>query len=232
MLAQSAPTTRSDQDSGLIIKDVSLSFGSAALFKPLSLTIPQGEIALLMAPSGAGKSTLLSWICGMPDPALKTSGSIILNGKNLDGIAPENRRIGIMFQDPLMFPHLTVAGNLAFGMKANTAQSNKSHQKSRREIIDDHLDRIGLSGMADRDPLTLSGGQKARLALMRCLLADPDALLLDEPFSGLDDDTRTTFSALVHEEITHRNLPVLMVSHDPRDRDHSGVAPVFLEALN
>ena len=176
-----------------------------------------------MAPSGAGKSTLLSWICGMPDPELKASGSITLNGRTLNGLPPEARRIGIMFQDPLMFPHLTVAGNLAFGMKPGG---------NRKEIIDHQLERIGLAGMADRDPLTLSGGQKARLALMRCLMAEPDALLLDEPFSGLDDDTRDMFSALVHQEISSRNLPVLMVSHDPRDRDQSGVAPVYLEALN
>ena len=207
----------------LIIKNAALGFGDKMLFQPLSLKINKGEVALLMAPSGAGKSTLLSWICGMPDPDLKASGSIRLNGRTLDGLPPEARRIGIMFQDPLMFPHLTVAGNLAFGMKPGG---------NRKEIIDHQLERIGLAGMADRDPLTLSGGQKARLALMRCLMAEPDALLLDEPFSGLDDDTRDMFSALVHQEISSRNLPVLMVSHDPRDRDQSGVAPVYLEALD
>ena len=207
----------------LIIKNAALGFGDKMLFQPLSLKINKGEVALLMAPSGAGKSTLLSWICGMPDPDLKASGSIRLNGRTLDGLPPEARRIGIMFQDPLMFPHLTVAGNLAFGMKPGG---------NRKEIIDHQLERIGLAGMADRDPLTLSGGQKARLALMRCLMAEPDALLLDEPFSGLDDDTRDMFSALVHQEISSRNLPILMVSHDPRDRDQSGVAPVYLEALD
>ena len=207
----------------LIIKNAALGFGDKMLFQPLSLKINKGEVALLMAPSGAGKSTLLSWICGMPDPDLKASGSITLNGRTLDDLPPEARRIGIMFQDPLMFPHLTVAGNLAFGMKPGG---------NRKEIIDHQLERIGLAGMADRDPLTLSGGQKARLALMRCLMAEPDALLLDEPFSGLDDDTRDMFSALVHQEISSRNLPVLMVSHDPRDRDQSGVAPVYLEALD
>lgn len=159
----------------------------------------------------------------MPDPQLNAEGSIILNGKTLNHLPPETRCIGIMFQDPLMFPHLTVAGNLAFGMKPS---------QDRKERIDHELERIGLAGMGDRDPLTLSGGQKARLALMRCLMAEPDALLLDEPFSGLDDDTRDMFSALVHQEISNRNLPVLMVSHDPRDRDQSGVAPVYLEALD
>lgn len=214
---------KSAYNSSLIIENTALGFGDKLLFKPLSLTIAAGEVALLMAPSGAGKSTLLSWICGMPDPQLKAEGSIILNGKPLNHLPPETRRIGIMFQDPLMFPHLTVAGNLAFGMKPS---------RDRKEMIDHQLERIGLAGMADRDPLTLSGGQKARLALMRCLMAEPDALLLDEPFSGLDDDTRDMFSALVHQEISSRNLPVLMVSHDPRDRDQSGVAPVYLEALD
>ena len=214
---------KSTYRSALMIENAALGFGDKLLFKPLSLTIAAGEVALLMAPSGAGKSTLLSWICGMPDPQLKAEGSIVLNGKTLNHLPPETRRIGIMFQDPLMFPHLTVAGNLAFGMKP-------SHD--RKERIDHELERIGLAGMGDRDPLTLSGGQKARLALMRCLMAEPDALLLDEPFSGLDDDTRAMFSALVHQEISSRNLPVLMVSHDPRDRDQSGVAPVYLKALD
>ena len=148
-----------------------------------------------MAPSGAGKSTLLSWICGMPDPALKDTGGISLNGRDLSHLPPEKRRIGIMFQDPLMFPHLSVAGNLGFGMKAGGTKTE------RRQIIDQQLERIGLGGMGGRDPLTLSGGQKARLALMRCLMAEPDALLLDEPFSGLDDATRETFAALVRDEI-------------------------------
>ena len=216
-------TDPSPQPPSLIIDQASLGFGKTPLFKPLSLEVKGGEIALLMAPSGAGKSTLLSWICGMPDPDLQASGTVELNGRCLNGLPPEDRRIGIMFQDPLMFPHLTVAGNLAFGMKPGG---------DRQKIIDAQLDRIGLSAMGERDPLTLSGGQKARLALMRCLLAEPDALLLDEPFSGLDDDTRAMFSTLVRQEIADRNLPVLMVSHDPRDRDQSGVAPVYLKALD
>ena len=210
----------------LALNNVSLGFGETPLFKPLSLTIDAGEIALLMAPSGAGKSTLLSWICGMPDPALNAEGHVALDGHDLAGLPPEKRRIGIMFQDPLMFPHLTVAGNLGFGMTQGGTAAE------RRQIINHQLDRIGLTGIADRDPLTLSGGQKARLALMRCLMAEPDALLLDEPFSGLDDATRASFAELVHDEISTRRLPVLMVSHDPRDRDQAGIAPVYLEPLS
>jgi len=207
----------------LIVKNASLRFGEMPLFQPLSLEVAAGEMALLMAPSGAGKSTLLSWICGMPDPALIASGSIHLNGQGVDHLPPEQRGIGIMFQDPLMFPHLSVAGNLAFGMKPGGTA------RDRRAKIDEQLDRIGLGGFGDRDPLTLSGGQKARLALMRSLMAEPQALLLDEPFSGLDDDTRATFSELVRAEITMRQLPVLMVSHDPRDRAQAKTAPIPLK---
>ena len=210
----------------LTITHANLRFGETPLFQPLSLEIAAGEIALLMAPSGAGKSTLLSWICGMPDPALIASGTIHLNGQSLDHLPPEKRGIGIMFQDPLMFPHLSVAGNLAFGMKPGGTA------RSRRAIIDEQLDRIGLGGLGDRDPLTLSGGQKARLALMRSLMAEPQALLLDEPFSGLDDDTRATFSDLVRAEISLRQLPVLIVSHDPRDRAQAETAPIHLEPFS
>lgn len=199
----------------LVLDHVALGFGATSLFAPVSLSIAGGDIVLLTAPSGAGKSTLLRWICGMPTDGLTGGGGVTLNGRPLNDVPVEKRRIGMMFQEPLMFPHLTVAGNLAFGLKAGGSAAD------RRAVICRQLDRIGMAGMEDRDPMTLSGGQKARVALMRSLLAEPEALLLDEPFSGLDDKIRDDFAQLVREEIKTRKLPVLLVSHDPRDRDYA-----------
>ena len=209
----------------LVIDCVSLSFGDEPLFEPLSISVQPGRITLLTAASGVGKSTLLSWVSGMADPALKAKGRIELNGNELNHLAIEKRRIGIMFQEPLMFPHLTVAGNLAFGLKhpRNTSERNA--------IISAQLSNIGLEGMENRDPMTLSGGQKARIALMRCLIAEPEALLLDEPFSGLDDKIRKDFAELVKQEVRARNLPVLMVSHDPRDKAYADGDNIALTPL-
>ena len=206
----------------LSIRNASMGFGSQQLFTPVSVDVPPGEVMLLAAPSGGGKSTLLAWICGSPPQGLQATGEISLNGRRLNPLATEDRRIGIMFQDALLFPHLTVGDNLAFGLSAG----GNSHE--RRDKIAAALAAIGMAGMEDRDPATLSGGQKARAALMRTLLASPDALLLDEPFSSLDGQTRDEFIALVLAEINARQLPTMLVSHDPRDAECATLPPLTL----
>ena len=195
----------------LSITLATLGFGEEPLIKDFSLDINPGEIVLITAPSGYGKSTLLRWISGMPDQNLNVDGQIFLNGNPIHSLPIEKRKIGMIFQDPLMFPHLNVSGNLSFSLEAQIPRNQ------RKAIISQTLKSIGMEGFEHRDALTLSGGQKARLALMRSLLAKPQALLLDEPFSGLDGQTRDEFAALVKNEIKSNSLPVLMVSHDPRD---------------
>jgi putative thiamine transport system ATP-binding protein len=206
----------------LKIRNASMGFGKGPLFDPVSVDVPPGEVMLLSAPSGGGKSTLLAWICGSPPAELEASGTVSLNDRSLDGLATEDRRIGIMFQDPLLFPHLTVGSNLAFGL----ASGGSSQQRKKR--ISQALDATGMAGLEDRDPATLSGGQKARAALMRTLLAEPDALLLDEPFSSLDGHTRDAFISLVLTEIRNRDLPTILVSHDPRDAECATLTPLML----
>jgi putative thiamine transport system ATP-binding protein len=197
--------------SGLVLDSVSIAVAGRPLFPPLSLHIARGDVATLMGPSGCGKSSLLAFLCGTLDPALSASGRVSLDGVPLDGLPPERRRIGILFQDDLLFPHLSVGSNLAFGMPPGLPRAE------RRARIEAALAEAELPGFAERDPATLSGGQRARVALMRALLAEPRALLLDEPFGKLDAALRARFRAFVLDHAAARGLPVLLVTHDPAD---------------
>ncbi len=197
---------------GLILHDLTI-FRSGAPLVAINRTIPPGGVLTVMGPSGVGKSTLLAAITGTLAPGFACTGRIVLNGRDITRAAPHARRVGILFQDDLLFPHLSVGENLAFGLQAG------GDRATRRARIAAALDDIGLPGFADRDPETLSGGQKARVALMRMLLADPEALLLDEAFSGLDADLRAQMRALVFARARRLGLPVLMVTHDPADAD-------------
>ena len=179
--------------------------------------VAPGEVLTVMGPSGSGKSTLLSYIIGTLDTGFDAAGRVILNGTDITDLAPEQRHVGILFQDELLFPHLSVGENLAFGLRASVKT-----RAARRAQIDTALEDIGLAGFADRDPETLSGGQKARVALMRMLLSGPKALLLDEPFSRLDTERRDQIRALVFDQARAKGLPVLLVTHDHADADAAG----------
>ncbi len=209
----------------LILKDIALYFQNKPLFVPLTLEISGGDICVLRAPSGAGKSTLLRWVAGINTEGLTAEGCIWLNGRQIDTLAPERRRVGLLFQQPLLFPHLSVADNLGFGLHASVKG------ESRKVQIEEALATAGLEEMGGRDPETLSGGQQARIALLRTLLAKPEALLLDEPFSSLDDNLRLQIVSLVQHEAQRLNLPVLLVSHDPRDVDIATNSVVELKTI-
>jgi putative thiamine transport system ATP-binding protein len=196
----------------LELDGVGLSLHGRVLIPPLSLTIEAGRVAVLMGPSGSGKSSLLAYLCGTLDPAFETVGRVVLGGVDLEGLPPERRRVGILFQDDLLFPHLSVAENLAFGLPATLRG-----RAQRREVVERALADADLAGLGGRDPATLSGGQRARVALMRTLLAEPAALLLDEPFSKLDVALRARFRAWVFDHARRRGLPTLLVTHDPAD---------------
>jgi putative thiamine transport system ATP-binding protein len=139
---------------------------------------------------------------------------VLLDGTSVLSLPAHQRRLGILFQDDLLFPHMTVGENLAFGLPA------KDDRSARRGRVEQALASVELAGFADRDPLTLSGGERARVALLRVLLSQPRALLLDEPFSKLDLTLRDRFRSLVFQSATH--LPVLLVSHDPQDSVAAG----------
>ncbi|MXP62156.1 ATP-binding cassette domain-containing protein [Roseomonas sp. M0104] len=211
--------------SGLALRDVVLRLDGRALFAPLSLEVAPGGVVTLMGPSGCGKSSLLAWLCGTLDPALAGQGSACLDGMDLDGLPPERRRLGILFQDDLLFPHLSVGGNLGFGLRPGLPRAE------RRARIEAALVEAEMPGFAARDPASLSGGQRARVALMRVLLAEPRALLLDEPFSRLDAALRGRFRRFVLDHAAALRLPVLLVTHDPADAEAAGGPVLHLASL-
>lgn len=204
------------QNGTLRLRDVTVALDGQPLIAGLSLAVAPGEAVTVMGPSGSGKSTLLSWICGSVDAAFAIEGGIELDGQNITGTAPEARRVGILFQDDLLFPHLSVGENLAFGIPRGVTRED------RRKHVADALAEAELPGFEDRDPATLSGGQRARIALMRTLLAEPKALLLDEPFSKLDVALRGRIRRFIFDHATDRRLPMLLVTHDPDDAAAAG----------
>ena len=205
-----------DGETGLVLDGVRIVLKGRELLG-LSITIAPGEIATVMGPSGAGKSALLAYVSGILEPAFAATGEVWLSGRRIDAIPAHLRKTGLLFQDDLLFPHLSVGGNLKFALGSEVR--GRGERQSR---IEDALARAGLTGFAKRDPATLSGGQRARVALLRVLLSEPRALLLDEPFSKLDPSLRGQFRQYVFNEARLRMLPVLMVTHDPDDRDAAG----------
>jgi putative thiamine transport system ATP-binding protein len=196
----------------LTVKKLTLTRGEVVLLDKMDLQIGGSEIVTLFGVSGSGKSSLLNWLVGDLDPAFYAIGELWLGTRRLDTLPTEQRRVGILFQDDLLFPHLSVGHNLAFALPHHIQGT-----KARRQAIENALADLGLAGFHDRDPATLSGGQRARVSLLRALLAEPLALLLDEPFSRLDAVLRTQFRAYVFEQIARLAIPTLLVTHDPAD---------------
>ncbi|WP_158133819.1 ATP-binding cassette domain-containing protein [Vibrio navarrensis] len=181
------------------------------LFSALDLTVQKGEIVTLMGPSGCGKSTLLDAIAGHLASEFRYSGQIWLDGEKLDTLAAHRRQVGILFQDDLLFPHLTVWENLAFALPDNI----KGAERKTRAM--EALKSISLTMLANSFPDQISGGQRARISLTRMLLAQPKVALLDEPYSKLDKDLRAQFRQWVVEQLQQANIPTLMVTHDEDD---------------
>jgi len=192
------------------------------LIKNLSIKIENSEILCVFGESGVGKSSLINVISGVNEENLKIEGEIKLNGIILNNIPTEKRKIGLLLQDGTLFPHLTVEQNLLFGM-------NKSlNKKEKNNLILNYLDKANMSGFQDRYPNTLSGGQKARIACLRAILSEPNALLLDEPFSSLDPSQRNSFREFVVKQVKRANIPCLLVTHDEGDKVISDQTPLNL----
>jgi putative thiamine transport system ATP-binding protein len=201
----------------LEIRNLTISQRNVPLFADFSLSVAPGEIVTLTGGSGSGKSTLLNWIVGNLDPTFGSVGQLWLDGTRRDMLPTERRNIGLLFQDDLLFPHFSVGHNLAFALPSRIQTA-----RQRRDVVSQTLASIGLPGFENRDPATLSGGQRARVSLMRSLLAEPCALLLDEPFSKLDATLRLQFRSFVFEQIERLRTPTLLVTHDLADAPSKG----------
>jgi putative thiamine transport system ATP-binding protein len=181
------------------------------LVEDVRLQVAPGEILTLMGPSGCGKSSVLAAMAGTLDTqALRFEGRVQLEGRDIGALPTSQRGVGLLFQDDLLFAHMTVAENLLFAVPAGP-------RPQRLALVDSALLEADLAGFGPRDPASLSGGQRARVALMRALLARPRALLLDEPFSRLDAALRDQFRAFVFDHLRSKRIPAVLVTHDAAD---------------
>ncbi|MCO6387355.1 ATP-binding cassette domain-containing protein [Aliihoeflea sp. 40Bstr573] len=200
----------------LMLDAITIALGQRALLA-ISARVEPGETLTVMGPSGSGKSTLLAYIGGFLAPEFAASGRVFSGDVELTKLPAEDRHAGLLFQDPLLFPHMSVAGNVAFALPARI----KGHAV-RLEHAEAALADVGLASYGDRDPATLSGGQKARVALARTLVSEPRMMLLDEPFSKLDADLRAQIRDLVFAKARAAMLPVILVTHDEADANAAG----------
>jgi len=193
----------------LIIENVSRAFGPVAVVRELSLTVAPGEIVCLLGPSGCGKTTALRLVAGLDRP---DRGRILLGGREVFGPhadePPERRDVGLLFQDFALFPHLTVAENVGFGIRRLPAGE-------RQRRVAELLSSLRVTELSGAYPHTLSGGQQQRVALARALAPRPGLMLLDEPFSGLDVRLRAAVRDQVRDALRAQRVAVLMVTHDP-----------------
>ena len=194
----------------LDLNAVELSLHGRTLVPSLSARVAAGEVLAVMGPSGSGKSSLLAFLAGLLQPPLTARGHVQLEGQDITDWPTERRRVGLLFQDDLLFPHLSVRDNLLFAVPAG-------ERRQRLLKAEQALERAGLGGMGARPPASLSGGQRARVSLLRALLAEPRALLLDEPFGKLDSALRQQLRAFVFSSLRERGVPVLLVTHDLQD---------------
>lgn len=198
----------------LALEDVHVRVGATPVLAGVSLRLAVGETLALLGPSGSGKTTLVRLALGLTAP---DAGSVRVDGREASRagrivIPPEARGLGVVFQDLALWPHLTVVGNLGFGLRARGVP--------RREVeprVDALLERVGLAGKGRRYPGNLSGGERQRVAIARALVVEPHVLLFDEPLANLDIALKSELLGLFQELLRERNIAALYVTHDPRE---------------
>jgi putative thiamine transport system ATP-binding protein len=196
----------------LEVKNLEINTQAGCLTR-ITASVEPGQVLTIMGPSGVGKSTILNWIAGFLPSEFSAEGELSLNGKRLETTAAHERQIGVMYQDALLFNHLTVEQNIAFGMPSRLSGDERK-QKAKAM-----LDELSLGDFATRHVDSLSGGQQARVALLRTLACEPKAILLDEPFSKLDSELRDATRRYVFERIKAHGLPCILVTHDALDAE-------------
>lgn len=197
---------------GLVMERIRHSYGKMEVLKDVSILAEAGKLTCLLGPSGCGKTTLLRLAAGLEDVQngrIYLQGHMVADGEHSQSLPPEKRGIGLMFQDYALFPHLNVFDNIAYGIKTLTAE--------RRDWIENGLKRMGVAKHRNSFPHVLSGGQQQRVALLRALAPEPQILLLDEPFSGLDVTRRAQVREDTLNFLKECGVAVLMVTHDPEE---------------
>jgi len=213
----------------LELRNISLKWFSSKekpFIKNLNIKVNNGKILTIFGSSGIGKSSLINVIAGVYESNLLFTGDIILNNKKITNTLPEKRKIGLLLQDGVLFPHLSVEQNLIFGIKKSLTN------KEKYLLINEHLIKANMEGFENRYPNTLSGGQKSRVACLRAILSEPDALLLDEPFSSIDPEQRNSFRLFVVNEIREKKIPCILVTHDEGDKLISDYRPLDLNKFS
>ncbi len=190
----------------LDVRQAAKDFGAGPVLDGVDLAVGQGEFVSLLGPSGCGKTTLLRIIAGL---APADSGSVMLDGRELSRLPPHKRDVGVVFQSYALFPHLTVAENIAFGLKAKGAPTAETEPTVRR-----FLELVHMTAFADRSVKALSGGQQQRVAVARALAVRPKLLLLDEPFSALDRKLRETMQIELRRLLRELGTTAIFVTHD------------------
>ena len=189
----------------LKISGINKSFDGKRILAGVSLEVGDGEIVALIGASGSGKSTLLRIICGLESA---DDGEVMLAGENIDGVPCEKRNIGMIFQSPILYPHMNVARNLHLGI------SEKMSREEKDELVVQILNDVDLAGFQLRNVDELSGGEAQRVALARTLLTKPRALLMDEPFSALDTELRESLADKTRKLLSQLDIPIIHVTHD------------------
>jgi len=190
------------------VKNLSKNYQGMTVFSDLNLEVKKGEIISLVGPSGCGKTTFLRCIAGL---TLNTSGSIYVNDVDITQNKAVNRAVVLMFQEPLLFPHLSILENVTYGLKYGKEKWNKKQRVEKGLAI---LEKVELVGLEKRYPNQLSGGQQQRVSLARALILNPDLLLLDEPFSSLDPSLRSSIRSWVRDFLKKEKVTALFVTHD------------------
>ncbi|ROS03695.1 carbohydrate ABC transporter ATP-binding protein (CUT1 family) [Raoultella ornithinolytica] len=200
---------------GIKLDSVSFAFGANTVLNNIDLHIEAGSIVALLGPSGCGKSTLLRLLAGLTVPA---SGEIRFGDRLVAkagwGMAPEQRDIGMVFQDYALWPHMTVAQNIAFPLRMRGVPRGE-----RQARVNAALERVGLTGFAERKPSGLSGGQQQRVALARAIVAEPRVLLFDEPLSNLDSELRESLCIEMSRLLRQLGITAVYVTHDRREAE-------------
>ncbi len=191
---------------GITLEKISKSYDGRAVLKNLNLEINQGEFHVLLGPSGGGKTTTLSVMAGLTE---QDSGSVSIGGQDVSNLSPDKRRIGFVFQDHALFPHLTVFDNVAYGLRVRRI---KGHEMTRK--VENYLSKVSIVKEKGKFPHQLSGGQKQRTALARALVIEPEILLMDEPMSSLDAMTKETVRDELKSIQQEIGVTTVYVTHD------------------